>query len=203
MRCRWKTLTCAALAAALTACPAERRQSAPPFSPMPMALPTSTMPPPNAVPALDLATVADECARLIGSINAGVELVGQMSAKGSGDEQFELTAKALDAVGRTIEASIYRTPDLQRLAGFYLGVAKAQAQLVRDVGQALDQADEVALKRAEGRLQSLAGMEDTIVEEVNMRCRGTSGEPASVAPAASGSTTPGSVPSPSVVSGPR
>jgi hypothetical protein len=156
-----------------------------------------------------LRVVAEECARLIGSINAGIQLVDKTGTSG-GQQSFTATADALDAVARSLEASIYRTPDLQRLAGFYLGVARAQAKVVREIGVAIDSADQAGLAKAERSLASVTSLEDTVVSELNLRCRGI--EPAKVAPptmpsaAPSSSAAPassGSPPGAPVVSGPR
>ena len=159
----------------------------PPFSTVPIAQPPAPGPNPTEQALL---VVSEECARLIGSINAGIEMVDKLGATGSGDQQFEQSASALEAIARAIESSVYRTPDLQRLAGFYVGVAKAQSILVREIGAALDKGDEAALTKAEGKLQALGNIEDTVVSELNLRCRGI------------GAETP-STPAPPVVSGPR
>ncbi len=189
----------------LCGCPSERASSPPPFSNIQTA-PPPPQPDPNE---LALRVVAEECARLIGSINAGIQLVDKTGTSG-GQQSFTATADALDAVARSLEASIYRTPDLQRLAGFYLGVARAQAKVVREIGVAIDSADQAGLAKAERSLASVTSLEDTVVSELNLRCRGI--EPAKVAPptmppaAPSSSAAPassGSPPGAPVVSGPR
>lgn len=153
--------------------------------------------------------VAEECARLIGNINAGIQLVDKTGTSG-GQQSFSATAEALDAVARNLESSIYRTPDLQRLAGFYVGVARAQAKVVREIGEAIDSGDEARMAKAERSLASVTSAEDTVVSELNLRCRGI--EPAKVAPPTLPSTAPSSSAAPAssgstgatpVVSGPR
>ena len=195
----------AAFLLVLCACPSERVSSPPPFSTV-----QTAPPPPGPSPEeLALRVVAEECARLIGSINAGIALVDKTGTSG-GQQSFNATADALEAVARSLESSTYNTPDLQRLAGFYVGVARAQAKVVRDIGVAIDNADQPALAKAETSLASIANTEDTVVSELNLRCRGIepaqapppavpSGAPSSsAAPASSGST--GTAP---VVSGRR
>jgi hypothetical protein len=176
----------ALLALLSSGCPSEPVWAPPPFATVPLVAP----PPPPDQTELALRIVSEECARLIGSINAGIEMVDKMGGTGTGDQQFERSATALEAIARAIESSVYRTPDLQRLAGFYVGVAKAQATLVREIGVALDKGDEATLSKAEGKLQTLGNMEDTVVSELNLRCRGIQAE-----------TPP--TPGPPVVSGPR
>lgn len=194
-----------ALLMLLCACPSERASSPPPFS----TIQTAPPPPQPSQDELALRVVAEECARLIGSINAGIQLVDKTGTTG-GQQSFTATAGALEAVAHSLETSVYRTPDLQRLAGFYVGVARAQAKVVREVGEAIDSADEARLAKAERSLASVANMEDTVVSELNLRCRGI--EPAKVAPPTVPSAAPpssaapassGSPPSAPVVSGRR
>ncbi len=144
-----------------------------------------------ALPVAELMVVSEECARLIGSINAGVELVNQM---GTGDKDpFESSATALEAVATTLSSSSFRTPDLQRMGGFYVGVIKTQAGLIREIGAALESGDEAKAKAAQAKLEQVGKMEDTVVEEVNVRCRGTS---ADGPPGAASAPVPTSAPQP-------
>jgi hypothetical protein len=157
-------------------CRSDNRASPPPFATF------QTAPPPRVNDdEAALRIVAEECARLIGSINAGIQLVDKTGTSG-GQQSFNATADALEAVARTLEASVYRTPDLQRLAGFYVGVARAQSKVVRDIGEAIDSGDQARMSKAERSLASVTNMEDTVVSELNLRCRGV--EPANVAPPA-------------------
>jgi hypothetical protein len=189
----------------LCACPSERASSPPPFS----TVQTAQEPPQPSPEELALRVVAEECARLIGSINAGIQLVDKTGTSG-GQQSFTATADALEAVARSLETSVYRTPDLQRLAGFYVGVARAQAKVVREIGEAIDSSDQARMAKAERSLASVANTEDTVVSELNLRCRGI--EPAAVPPPAVSATVPassaapassGSPPTAPVVSGPR
>lgn len=144
--------------------------SQPVVSPTP---PAYVVPPPTAAP-LRLAVAAEECTRLIGSINAGVAHVDAMgtSASSEGKDEFEVTAQALEAVARAVSETTYYTPDLARLGGFYVGIAKAQGGVIREIGRAIDSGDANAVHAGEGKLELLAKQEDALVLELNQLCRG-------------------------------
>lgn len=163
--------------------------------------PQYLVPPPAAAP-LSLAVAAEECTRLIGSINAGVAHVDAMgtSASSEGKDEFEVTAQALEAVARAVSETTYYTPDLARLGGFYVGIAKAQGGVIRDIGRAIDAGDANAVHAGEGKLELLAKQEDALVLELNQLCRGGAAPAqargaAEDAPASATSATPPPAPS--------
>lgn len=125
-----------------------------------------------------LAIVVQECEVLIGSVNASVNHVAQMGsqANAEGKNQFEETAKALESVVRTIASAQFTTPDLQRISGFYIGVAQAQAVVIREMDAAATAADEAALEKAMVKFEELGKQEDIVVEELNLQCRGRKGD---------------------------
>src|SRR5688572_9854884 len=88
---------------------------------------------PNDPNELTLEVVAEECERLIGSINAGRLHVEDVAAKATavGRDEFDDRAKAHESIARTVGETPYKTPDLQRLAGFYVGISIGQAAIMR------------------------------------------------------------------------
>lgn len=160
---------------------------------LPPPLPANWLPQPGQV--VDLATASRECTLLIGSINAGlahVTEVGQKTADAGGDTFYE-TALALESVVRAIESQTYSTPDLLRLGGFFLGIAKNQALVLRDIA-ATPEGDLMNLRADQERLGLLYQQEDSVLGELNLLCRGQS-RPAELAPVPSASP-PGSAPAP-------
>ncbi|MFO0551525.1 MAG: hypothetical protein U0271_24270 [Polyangiaceae bacterium] len=122
--------------------------------------------------AVDPQTMKTECETLIGSINAGIAHVGQMeqSATSSGQDQFATTASALDSVARAIEERSFYSSDLQRLGGFYVGIAKAQASTLREMSAASAKGDTAAMNKALTNFEALGQQEDIVVEELNQKC---------------------------------
>jgi len=114
---------------------------------------TPTAPPPGAA-AQDprVAIYANECADFIGTINAGIELVGHASSSdgdSAGDDDdapdgpdgksdLASTAEALNSVAREIDSKHYTHPDLERLRGVYVVVTNGLADTTRDTEAALD-----------------------------------------------------------------
>ena len=147
-------------------------EPAAPVAPQQPAAPAYVVPAPQ--PTISLAVASEECSRLIGSINAGIAHVDKMgdSANAEGKDEFEATAAALESVARAVADSVFLTPDLARLGGFYVGIARQQGAVIREVGKALDRADEPAVHAGEARLQILAKQEDALIEELNRLCRG-------------------------------
>lgn len=131
---------------------------------------TSGEPPPGPAPTLTLEEVASECERLIGTINAGIAHVEGFSA--GKDEDFEQTAQALEAVAQTLVENGYKTPDLQRIGGFYVGVLQNQARVLRAMITATEKGDEKALDESAGQWKMLGDQQDIVVEELNLQCRG-------------------------------
>jgi hypothetical protein len=160
----------------------------PPAEPLPPPLPTNWLAKPGQV--VDLATASRECTMLIGSINAGlahVTEVGQKTAE-SGGETFYETALALESVVRAVESQTYTTPDLLRLGGFFLGIAKNQALVLRDIA-ATPEGDVVSLRTSQERLGLLYQQEDSVLGELNLLCRGET-RPAELAPVPAPSAPP-------------
>jgi hypothetical protein len=152
----------------------------PPPAEPPPPIPMNWIPKPGQV--VDLAMASRECTMLIGSINAGlahVTEVGQKTADAGGDTFYE-TALALESVVRAIESQTYVTPDLLRLGGFFLGIAKNQALVLRDIA-ATPEGDVVNLRASQERLGLLYQQEDSVLGELNLLCRGES-RPAELAP---------------------
>jgi hypothetical protein len=130
--------------------------------------------------ALTLEVVSAECDKLIGSINAGAAHVKQMGSKAGADgkDEFESTALALEQVAQAIGEGGYRVPDLQRMGGFYMGVARAQAAVIREMNAAVAKGDEQQLAVATKKFEQLGFQEDTVVAELNLQCRGQESAPA-------------------------
>lgn len=144
-----------------------------------------------------LQVVIAECAMLIGSVNAGVSHVQQMGQASADQDPFERTAQALESVARAIQETPYRTPDLQRIGGFYIGVARGQATTLRELDKAATANDERGVAEAQKRLDSLIEMESTVVQELNVQCRGRDGADASVVqPTPMPTAPPANVPPP-------
>ncbi|NUP04505.1 MAG: hypothetical protein HOW73_00400 [Polyangiaceae bacterium] len=149
---------------------------------------------------LTLEVVSEECERFIGSVNAGhahIDNAGAM-ATASGKDELEERARAHESVARTIGEVPYHTPDLQRLAGFYVGISIAQAAVLRDMSASMRRSDEKAAIAATTKFEQLGQQEDVVVEELNQQCRGRSGEeppPGAAQPAPSGAPS-GSAPVP-------
>jgi hypothetical protein len=135
---------------------------------------TTGQDPPPDPNALTLEIVSAECDKLIASINAGAEHVKQMGSKPSADgkDEFELTAQALEQVAAAIGEGGYRVPDLQRMGGFYMGVARGQAAVIRELSAAAGKGDEKAMADATAKFEQLGFQEDTVVAELNLQCRG-------------------------------
>jgi hypothetical protein len=147
---------------------------------------TTVLLPSNWIPqtgqVVDLATASRECTLLIGSINAGLAHateVGQKTADKGGDTFYE-TALALESVVRAIESQTYTTPDLLRLGGFFLGIAKNQALVLREIS-ATPEGDLVNLRANQERLGLLYQQEDSVLGELNLLCRGQA-RPSELAP---------------------
>ena len=106
---------------------------------------------------LTLEVAIEECSRLIGGGNGGQTFVEQTTAKANSDGKpgFEATAKALESVVRTILESPYRVPDLQRLSGFYAGVATNKSAVLREMAAAYDKDDKTGFDKAAAKLDEL------------------------------------------------
>jgi hypothetical protein len=170
---RWIALS---LGLSIGCAPAEPVVPEPAPQELPPPLPANWLPQPGQV--VDLATASRECTLLIGSINAGlahVTEVGQKTADAGGDTFYE-TALALESVVRAIESQTYTTPDLLRLGGFFLGIAKNQALVLRDIA-ATPEGDLVNLRAGQERLGLLYQQEDSVLGELNLLCRGQSRPP--------------------------
>lgn len=131
---------------------------------------SSGEPPPGPAPTLTLEEVASECERMIGTINAGIAHVEGFSA--GKDEDFEQTAQALEAVAHALVENGYKTPDLQRIGGFYVGVLQNQARVLRAMITATEKGDEKALDESANQWKMLGDQQDIVVEELNLQCRG-------------------------------
>jgi hypothetical protein len=155
---------------------------------------------------LTIETVAEECERLIATINGGRALVEETTkqAEAAGADELEARARAHESVARGAGEVPFRTPDLQRLAGFYIGVSVGQAAVLRDMNASLKKGDEAALDKATKRFEQLGHQEDVVVDELNLQCRGHVDDAPSAAPPPSGGLPPapsappaGSAPPPS------
>jgi hypothetical protein len=146
-------------------CGAEPRASAPTPGWGAPAAPTVTAPPVDP----RIAIWADECADLIGTINAGIGFVGE--AKGdAAKSDLSATADALDSVARELEPKRYTHPDLARLAAWYTGVSKGLAATTREADAALAKEDEKAAGDVAVKAEELTKQEDAIVDEINRVC---------------------------------
>jgi len=156
---------CASLAALtlLAACgPAPGAPEAPPASQASMAPPGAST---EGVDEATLARWAEECDVAIALINAGVDQIEAMppGASPDGSPQLEAMAKAR-------EKQAFTSPDLARLGGFYVGLARALAGSAREMDQAIDSGDQARIASAQTKLDQLTVQEDAIVDEVNAYC---------------------------------
>ena len=148
--------------------------------------PALISPPPVVAPApptLDLATASRECTMLIGTINAGINHVTEVgqAADAAGQDGFVESAEALERVASAVLEQRFVTPDLLRLGGFFVGIAKQQAVIFREIAATPD-GDEAKLGDAQTRLKMLYQQEDAVLSELNLLCRGEA-LPASPSPA--------------------
>jgi len=117
---------------------------------------------------------ADPNALTLEIVSAECERLKQMGTKAGADgkDEFELTAVALEQVAKAIGEGGYRVPDLQRMGGFYMGVARAQAVVIRELAAAVAKGDEALVAEATKKFEQLGFQEDTVVAELNLQCRG-------------------------------
>ena len=160
------------------------------------ATPTATAPSAK----LTIEQVAEECERLIATINGGRALVEEAGAQAAaaGADDLEARARAHELVARGAGEVPYLAPDLQRLAGFYIGISVGQAAVLRDMNASLKKGDEAALDKATKRFEQLGQQEDVVVDELNLQCRGVvvieAPPPAPLAPPAPSAPPAGSAP---------
>jgi hypothetical protein len=146
-------------------CGAEPRRSGPTQGWGAPAAPVVTAPPVDP----RIAIWGNECADLIGTINAGIGFVGE--AKGdAAKSDLSATADALDSVARELEPKRYSHPDLARLAAWYTGVSKGLAATTREADAALAKEDEKAAGEVAAKAEELTKQEDAIVDEINRVC---------------------------------
>ncbi len=129
------------------------------------AAPTVTAPPVDP----RIAIWTEECADLIGTINAGIGFVGEAKADPAKSE-LAATADALDSVARELEPKKFTHPDLARLSAWYTGVSKGLAQTTRQADDALRGEDEKLAAEVAGKADALAKQEDAIIDEINRVC---------------------------------
>lgn len=163
---------CASLAALtlLAACgPAPGAPEAPPASQASMAPPGAST---EGVDEATLARWAEECDVAIALINAGVDQIEAMppGASPDGSPQLEAMAKALEKAAAELEKQAFTSPDLARLGGFYVGLARALAGSAREMDQAIDSGDQARIASAQTKLDQLTVQEDAIVDEINAYC---------------------------------
>lgn len=130
--------------------------------------------PSGSAPELTIEVVSEECERLIATINGGRALVEEAAtqATAAGRDELEERARAHESVARGAGEVPFKTPDLQRLSGFYIGISVGQAAVLRDMSAALKRGDEAALDKATQRFEQLGQQEDVVVDELNLQCRG-------------------------------
>ncbi|HTJ85069.1 MAG TPA: hypothetical protein VL400_25310 [Polyangiaceae bacterium] len=97
--------------------------------------------PTATAPAEDprIAIWANECADLIGTINAGIEAVGK--SKGSADagkSDLAATAESLESVATEVDGKQYTNPDLAQLKAIYAQVTRGLADTTRDTEASLN-----------------------------------------------------------------
>lgn len=146
---------------------------------------------------LTLDDAIEECSRLIASVNAAPGFVDKAGTEAGqqGKDEFEATAQALESINRTILSVPYRIPDMQRLSGFYVSILQTRAVVTRELGAAYKRNDKDAFTKTSAKLDALGKQEDAVVEEINLKCRGRSGDEAPPPPAPS-SSAPTTAPAP-------
>jgi hypothetical protein len=161
---------CAFAALSLAACgPSPGLPEAPPAS-------QASMAPPGANPAgVDEATLmqwAAECDVVIGLINSGVARIESMppGASSDGAPQLEAMASALENVAAELEKQTFTSPDLARLGGFYVGLARALATSAREMEASVESGDAARIQASQTKLDQLTVQEDAIVDEINAYC---------------------------------
>ncbi len=171
---------------------------------------TETAAAPSADPnELTLDDAIEECSRLIASVNAAAGFVDKAGTEAGqqGKDEFEATAQALESINRTILSVPYRIPDMQRLSGFYVSILQTRAVITRELGAAYKRNDKDAFTKTSAKLDALGKQEDAVVEEINLKCRGRSGEEPSSgsapsAPAPAPAPQPAPTPAPASAAAP-